>query len=313
MSTGKTVAITGVGGYIGAAIAVHLIEAGHRVVGFGHARNFDTLRARAGDGLVLHDGDLTDRAALDRAFDGADAVVHAASFAGERACRRDMPGAVRTIVRGTRLVVDAVAANAVPRLVHLSTYAAYSTFQEREMPLREADELRPDDLYGTLKAEAEWEAARLPSVILRLTNVFGRGSGTVLKTDAMGHFLRAVREGTPIKLHGGGRQGIEFVHVDDVCRVVEALLDPPREPTPLVLNLGAGFATPIRDVALTFVRNARDILGREVELLDEEAPSDKTWPDRWVSIDRVRHLFPWYPTRTLDDGIRELLQSIQDG
>jgi nucleoside-diphosphate-sugar epimerase len=306
MTGSRKVLVTGAGGYVGAAVAVSLREAGLEVVGYGHATNFDALRARTGGSVDLVPGDLGDTATLAAALRGVDAVVHAASFAGERACRRDMPGAIRSIVRGTRQVVDAVVGAKIPRLVHLSTYAVYSTFRERPMPLGEDDELTPDDLYGALKAEAEWEATRVPAAILRLTNVFGRGSGIVLKTDVLGHFTRAVRQGVPLRMNAGGRQRIEFVHVDDVCRLVAGLLAAPPPQRPLVLNVGAGHATAIRDLAEIFRRTAREALGREVEVTSDEASGD-VWPDRWVSIERIRARFPWYPSKSLEDGVRELL------
>jgi len=308
MSETRRVLVTGAGGYVGAALVVDLQRRGFRVVGYGHSANFPALRARTDGAAELVEGDLTDARALERAVRGADAVVHAASFAGERSCRRDMPGAVRSIVRGTRHVVDAIAAGGTARLVHLSTYAVYSTFRERPMPLEESAELTPDDLYGTLKAEAEWEASRIPAVILRLTNVFGRGSGLVLKTDVLGHFTRAIREGKPLKMNAGGRQGIEFVHVDDVCRVIAELLERPRPTDPLALNVGVGRATSIRELAALFQRVAREELGRDVAIASEE--SGELWPDRWVSIDRLRALFPWYPAKSLEDGVRELLTAV---
>lgn len=305
MSGRRRALVTGAGGYVGAAVAVALERLGWGVVGYGHARSFPALAARLGSDAELVEGDLNDPAALTRAMRGVDAVIHAASFAGERSCRRDMPGAVRSIVRGTRHVVEAVRESGGPQLVHLSTYAVYSTFRERPMPLDEAAELLPDDLYGTLKAEAEWEASRVPAVILRLTNVFGPGSGIVLKTDVLGHFTRAIREGRPLRMNAGGRQAIEFVHVDDVCRVVAELLERPRPEAPLVLNVGVGRATPIRELAALFQRVAREVLDREVAIESEE--SGELWPDRWVAVERIRSLFPWFPAKSLEDGVRELL------
>jgi UDP-glucose 4-epimerase len=233
--------------------------------------------------------------------------VHAASPAGETACRRDLPAAIRGIVRGTRLVVDAVRDAGVPLLIHISTYGVYATFGAREMPLVEDAELCPDDLYGALKAEAEWEARRVPSVILRLSNVYGRGAGIILKRDVIGHFVRAVQEGRALRIFGDGRQGIDFVHVDDVVRVIAGLLARPPAGRPLVLNVGSGGVVSIRALAEGFAVAAKELLGREVPIVHEEAPRDKIWPDRWVAIERLRSLFPDFPAVPLARGVHELL------
>lgn len=308
MNAHQTILVTGAGGYVGSALVLHLAGLGHRVIGFGHGTSYAALRARADGDLDLLPGELTDRDELVRVTRGVDVVVHAASVTGESACRRDMPAAVRTIVRGTRTVVDAVQENTVPLLIHVSTYAVYSTFREREMPLAEDAALLPDDLYGTLKAEAEWEASRVPSIAVRLTNVFGRGSGIVLKRDVVGHFVLAVREGRPLRIFGDGSQGIDFVHVDDVCRVIAGLVTLPRRDQPRVLNLGSGRVTAIGALADVFASVARTELGREVAVVREAAPRDKIWPDRWVSIERLRSLFPSFPETALEQGVAELLR-----
>jgi len=304
----KTVLVTGAGGYVGSALVLRLAERGHRVVGFGHGSSYPALERRLPEGVRLVSGDLTDADALRKATRGVDAVVHSGSVTGEASCRRDLPAAVRTIVRGTRMVVDTVRENGVGRLVHLSTYAVYSTFRERQMPLAEDMELWPDDVYGALKAEAEWEAARVPSAILRLTNVYGVGSGITLKRDVIGRFISAAREGAPLTMYGEGTQGIDFVHIDDVCRVVAELLDLPRREGSLVLNVGSGKVTSIRQLAETAAALAREVLGRDVPIVSQEAPPGKIWPDRWVSTERVRSTFPWFPAASLAQGMREIMR-----
>ena len=302
--------VTGAGGYIGSAIVTHLAEKNLKVRAFGHDTRFAELSRLASGDVDFHPGELLDADSLAGALDGVEDVVHTASFAGERACRADIPAAIRTIVRGTRLLVEQSRLAGVERFVHLSTYAVYSTFATRAMPLSETSELLPDDLYGSLKAEAEWEAARANAAILRLTNVFGPGSGLVVKTDVMGHFRNAVDAQTPIKTQGGGRQAIEFVHIDDVCRVVAGLVVADRD-APLVLNVGSGQATPIRELALLFQATAREILGRDIEIVDTPAVGDKTWPDRVTTIEKAKNLFPWFPEKSLADGVREIIRTIQ--
>jgi UDP-glucose 4-epimerase len=185
----------------------------------------------------------------------------------------------------------------------------YSTFRERPMPLAEDAELLPDDLYGVLKAEAEWEAGRVPSVSLRLTNVYGRGAGIVLKRDVVGRYVRAVQDGEPLRMYGDGGQGIDFVHVDDVCRVVEGVAELAPAARPRVLNVGSGGVVSIRRLAETFAQVARRALGRDVALVTEPAPPGKIWPDRWVAADRLKACFPWFPGTTLEAGIEELLRA----
>ncbi len=75
----------------------------------------------------------------------------------------------------------------------------------------------------------------------------------------------------------------------------------------LVLNIGAGVATSIRELALLFQSCAHELAGREVRIIDTPAAADKTWPDRYTTIDKARSLFPWYPAKTLEEGVREIV------
>src|SRR3989442_9833584 len=173
MASFRKVLVTGIGGYVGSSIALRLADT-CEIVGVGRATKFQVLREIFGDRLRLVESDVTDREAIRRAARGVDVVIHGASPIVERYCREHPEEAVRTIVDGTRIVSEAAAAEGA-LLVHLSTLSVYSSYRERPMPLREDSALLPDSTYGDLKVRAEREAHGVPSVILRLSNVYGVG------------------------------------------------------------------------------------------------------------------------------------------
>src|SRR5574340_135417 len=75
---GKTVAVTGASGMLGAYICRALLAAGAKVRGV--VRNPEKAAFLANEGVTFAVADLADRAALTEAFRGADAVVSNAAL-----------------------------------------------------------------------------------------------------------------------------------------------------------------------------------------------------------------------------------------
>jgi dTDP-4-dehydrorhamnose reductase len=139
--------VTGLGGYLGRAIAARDAS----VSGI-------TGRAQA---------DVRDADAVARALDGdeLDAVIHTAYI-------QDGPDARSVNVDGTGTVAAAARERGL-RLVHVSTDVVFSGALGR--PLREADPLDPVTDYGRTKADAEAvvAAAHPGAVIVRTSLIYG--------------------------------------------------------------------------------------------------------------------------------------------
>src|SRR5690348_15508243 len=69
--------VTGASGFIGSAVVVDLLDAGHEVVGL--ARSDASARALETQGVVVRRGDLDDPAGIRAAAAEADGVVHLAN------------------------------------------------------------------------------------------------------------------------------------------------------------------------------------------------------------------------------------------
>jgi nucleoside-diphosphate-sugar epimerase len=231
---GLTVAVTGPTGTLGFGLMPFLEtdDRVERVVGIAR-RPLDPA-AHGWTKLAYERGDVRDRAALGRAFDGADVVVHLAFMVtGTGAGRR----AIRAInVDGTLNAFAAAADAGAARFVYPSSVAAYGFDRDNPMgmteewPVRRAAHL----FYAQQKAEIEQllatEAARHPQLdvyLLRPSTVVGPhsiGAKTLLPgpLEPLGRALAAAVGRLPVALPAlVPALPLQFVHEEDVG---EALL-----------------------------------------------------------------------------------------
>jgi dTDP-L-rhamnose 4-epimerase len=119
--------ITGAAGFIGSHIADAALAAGHEVRGLDslapavHAGRPDYWPAAAE--LVV--ADVRDPAAVRRALAGVDAVCHQAALVGLGVDLSDLPPYCDVNVTGTAVLLEAMGALGVPRLVLASSMVAY--------------------------------------------------------------------------------------------------------------------------------------------------------------------------------------------
>lgn len=216
------VMVTGANGFIGARLVARLRADGYTV------RRMVRKEIDADCDVETVVADLSDTAALRRACDGVEAIVHCAGHAhafGEPAALSSERHR-RVNLMGTCNVVEAAVSAGVKRLIFMSSVKAMG-----DPGGQCADEswgAPPVTPYGTAKRDAEnvvLRAGREHSVLvtnLRLAMVYGPGSRGNLERMAA-----AVRSGwfPPLPETGAKRS---FVHVDDVVDAVLAVLPDPR-------------------------------------------------------------------------------------
>jgi dihydroflavonol-4-reductase len=148
------VCVTGATGFVGGHVARLLAERGDRTrVTFRDQRRLERLHALDVEPVRA---DVLDRAALRRAVRGCDVVYHTAGYVGSRPLERVW----QLNALAPRLVVEAAAAEGVPRVVHTSSVAAIGRAPHGE-PADESTVYRSGEFglaYGDAKHEGEAEA-----------------------------------------------------------------------------------------------------------------------------------------------------------
>ena len=108
-----------------------------------------------------------------------------------------------------------------------------------------------------------------------------------------------------MKIFGTGAQKIDYVHIDDVIRAIEAVITSSAPPP--IANIGGGSPIAIADLAERAI-TAGKALGKAPSLLREPAPEGKSWPDRSLAIDLAKSALGWSPRVSYDEGISALVR-----
>lgn len=173
--------VTGAGGLLGGAVAVHAEARGYEVIGLDR-RALDVT-----DGVAV-------RAAVDEA--APELVVHCAAFTAVDGAEAE-PDAARAVNRdGTRHVAEATAA-ASARFVYVSTDYVFDGRAER--PYGTGAATAPLSVYGRTKLEGERAALATgdETLVVRTSWLYGADRGFVpgmLRRAAAGETLRVVSD-----------------------------------------------------------------------------------------------------------------------
>ena len=203
--------VTGGTGFLGRSVVRALVERGHEVVVFARTATSSGLAG------MLVDGDVTNRAAIDEAARGCDAICHMAALVS--IWRRRPADFDDVNVGGLRNVLDAADALGITRILYTSSFLALPP-AGRHAPLEAND-------YQRTKVAADRLADRRVAAGCPLTRVYPGvvyGAGSLTEGNLVGRLLDNHLHG---RLPGliGSEHRWSYAYADDVaaghCAVLE--------------------------------------------------------------------------------------------
>ena len=293
----KTILVTGGAGFIGSTLVPMLVERGYGV------RVLDNLSV--GSTAALADwpvdfvvGDIRDQAAVARAVDGVDGIVHLAAHTNvidsQSKPREDM----EVNVGGTLNMLLAARDHGVGRFVMASSNAPVG---ECTPPIDESKPARPLSPYGASKLAGEgycsafYGSYGLGTVVLRFANVYGPKS--VHKGSVVAKFIREVMAGKALTIYGDGAQTRDFIYSEDLCRAIIAGLESDRGGE--TYQVATGIETSVSELVQLLQTAMPDYT---IKIVHEGQRAGEIIKN-YSSIEKARRELGWAPEMPLEEGL----------
>jgi dTDP-D-glucose 4,6-dehydratase len=180
--------------------------------------------------------------------------------------------------------------------------------------------LCPTNPYAATKAAAEliaqsyYHSFKLPLIITRGNNVYGPNQ---YPEKLIPRFIQFLKEGRKLPIQGDGAHLRSFIHVSDVCRAFDTILN--RGSVGEIYNIGSdkGSEYSVMDVAKLLIKlvkgvDINDHAAQQNGISDVdwiEYVEDRPFNDRryYISSDKLKHL-GWCMKTDFINGLTELIQ-----
>lgn len=301
--------VTGGAGFIGSSFIRYVLGARNN----WEILNYDKL-TYAGNlenlGLVAKDrrytfvrGDICDAALVERAMRACDAVVH---FAAESHVDRSIyepAQVIQTNVSGTFTLLEIARRLSVSRFIHISTDEVYGDIPAG-VYADESFALQPSSPYSASKASADLlvrsyvRTYGFPGIVTRSSNNYGPFQFPEKFLPLM---ISNALENKPLPIYGDGKQQRDWLHVEDNCRAILAVLENGRVGE--IYNIGGLDMVENLDMARRLLR----LVGRDDTLLS--FVKDRPGHDRRYALDcrKVSSQLGWKPEIHIDDGLQDTI------
>lgn len=293
----KKVLVTGASGFVGRHVCRYLHNSGFEVHGLGHGIWLEKEYNKWG----IHywqSCDLTLKN-LHQYGQKPDVIVHCCG-AGTVSLSIQHPWLdfVNNVSTVASILDYIVESNFHPILIQVSSAAVYGTVDS--LPINESVSIFPQSLYGVHKVAAEdlcrhySRIYEIPTAIVRLFSVYGCGLKKQILWDASNKIMNK-----DLKFIGTGDEVRDFIHVDDVARLISRLIEYANPKSP-VINGGAGQSITIRNV----IEKLTQEYGCE-EPFDFSGASRACDPPGYLADITLAESLDWRPEVNIDQGIHE--------
>jgi dTDP-glucose 4,6-dehydratase len=302
--------VTGGAGFIGSNFVRRIVDGS--LPGFSsitvldkltYAGSLTNLAGLPQDSFEFVQGDICDQDLTRKLARNHDAIVN---FAAESHVDRSIAGSrdfVLTNVLGSQTLLDAALVGSVHTFVQVSTDEVYGSIPKGSWP--ETDPLLPNSPYAASKASADLMARafyRTHGLDVRITRCSNNYGPYQFPEKVIPLFVTNLIDGSKVPIYGLGLNVRDWLHVDDHCRGIHAVLT--RGNAGEIYNIGGG--TELSNMELT--QKILSLMGKNESSI--EYVKDRLGHDLRYSVDiaKISGELGYEPLVKLEQGLKETVE-----
>jgi len=306
----KNILVVGGAGYIGSVLVKNLLKENYNVrildsLIFGYQPLREFLN---NPNLEFIKGDFRNVEYVVKTVKHMDAVIHLGAIVGDPACDLNEDLSLEINTAATMLIRQVCKGYGVKKFLYASTCSVYGASDEI---INENSKLNPASLYARSKIQAENAVLSMADssfapTVMRLSTAFGLSYRP--RFDLVVNLLtaKALKEGK-ISIFNGF-QWRPFIHVEDITRAMMLLIDAPIK---IVGN-------EIFNVGSNSMNHQISDLGKKIEGIIpqtkiEYIANNEDSRNYKVSFDKIRSLLGFNCRYSLENGIIEIKQALENG
>ena len=279
----ESIMVTGAEGFIGTNLVKAIRNTGKDVIPVDYKLGNDLLDKRIIDNLPQ-----------------ADVVVHLAGKTFVPSAWEDPFSMYDININTTLNMLEYARRRNVKKFIFPSTYV-YG--EPQYVPVNEKHPLSASNPYTRSKlccedlCKAYCEDFNIPTIILRLINVYGRGQAQFFLIPTIISQLS-----THMIALNDSRPKRDYVYVSDVIRAFQLAIDFTASGLE-VFNIGSGISHQVTEVVDMILK----ISGVESDVFYKNESKDNNIMDTIVDISKAQKILKWNPRVTFEKGLRDMI------
>jgi NAD dependent epimerase/dehydratase len=313
---GKTVLVTGAGGFIGSHLVEALDAKGAKIKTLVryNSRNdwgmLENISSSLINDLDVTTGDIFDFSVVKKAVKNCDIIFHLAALIGIPYSYIAPESYVNTNIKGTLNIMQASVDEGVEKIIHTSTSEVYGT--AKYVPIDENHPLQGQSPYSASKIGADMIAQsyflsfNAPVAIIRPFNTFGpRQSARAVIPTIISQLL------SEQEIHLGSLTPVrDLTYVKDTVNGFIKVAESDKS-IGEIINIGNGKGITIGELAKKIL-NLMDRPNTPIHVDEERVRPEKSEVMQLICDNsKAKRMIGWCPECSLDQGLKETIRWIR--